>query len=91
MEDRVVKGDLVLKTILRTMRRCFLDHFNEETNYNTTKRHKRVEYIYLCLEKFVKDNFYGMNSASKALEIEDLIFTFGSFFYPKDMRALHKG
>jgi len=58
LDDRVLKGDLILKTILRQMRKHYLNEFNEFTKYNTQKRHRPDSFLIECLQKYVKSAFF---------------------------------
>lgn len=86
LEDRVLKGDLILKTILRKMRKTFLEEFNSMTKYSSTKRHKNHEYLVECLHKFCKERF---ETEEDSFWNDDMILTLGSLFYPKIMKQIY--
>eukprot|EP00350_Pseudokeronopsis_sp_OXSARD2_P003743 CAMPEP_0170551666 /NCGR_PEP_ID=MMETSP0211-20121228/9660_1 /TAXON_ID=311385 /ORGANISM="Pseudokeronopsis sp., Strain OXSARD2" /LENGTH=104 /DNA_ID=CAMNT_0010858989 /DNA_START=459 /DNA_END=773 /DNA_ORIENTATION=- len=58
LDDRILKGDLILKTILRQMRKHYLNEFNEFTKYNTQKRHKPDSFLIECLQDYIKSAFF---------------------------------
>lgn len=45
-----VRGDVVIKTILRVMRKTYLKLFNDLTSYTTRIRHKPLLYLRECIE-----------------------------------------
>lgn len=70
------------------MRKQMVDEFNETTKYNVTKRHKDQSYLIQCLDKYVK-TIFSEQILNKEINSNDLIYTLGSLFYPKDMRRIH--
>jgi hypothetical protein len=50
-----VRGDVVIKTILRVMRKTYLNLFNEMTSYSTRIRHKPLNYLRECVEQFISE------------------------------------
>lgn len=79
-----------MKSILRRLRRFYLNAFNKLTNYNATKQTKLKKnklYFRQCLLEFV-ENFILNEKELLFLEHEsknELVLVVGSMFYPKDL------
>jgi hypothetical protein len=50
-----LRGDVVLKTILRNMRKLYIDLFKKNTPYIRKRRSERVYYLIECRQNFVND------------------------------------
>jgi hypothetical protein len=92
----VYRADVVLKTILRQMRKTYLDEFNESTNFAKSYRFKDKTFYEESLTKFVTTRFLNYKVkvevnkkgfSNKAPLPGDLEFYLGSIFYPKHMKS----
>lgn len=80
------RPDVVLKSILRSIRRFYIGKFNLLTNYIKSKRGKGPEFLVQCLTAYVSD--FSNNARVKAhlnqstpSSIKELKKFFGSIFY----------
>jgi len=93
--DTTQRPDVVLKTILRSIRRYFITIFNNTTNYNKCKRGKGPGYFWEQLYKFTTHLFTKPEDPSfthiEVPENNEMTEIFlGSIFYPNDMTATLK-
>lgn len=56
MGNDQVRGDIILKAILRSMRRYYVDQFNSTTNYINKKRHKPDSFLCDKLKIYITDS-----------------------------------
>ena len=87
------RQDVVLKTILRLIRRFYVQKFNKVTNYIKSKKGKAPSYYREQLHQFVIHLSKSKNGSVKAALNDEnsplaheLVTLFGAFFYPKDMK-----
>jgi hypothetical protein len=85
-----LRGDVVLKAILRHMRKGYLEEFNKSTNYIKNKRYAEPKYLIECLEIYIQERFPESFSNDGAIPSSDSIsFFLGSIFYPKIMKGFY--
>lgn len=51
--DRTLKGDLILKTILRQMRKSYLKDFNGKMKFQIMKRNKPEDFLIVALKEYI--------------------------------------
>eukprot|EP00347_Sterkiella_histriomuscorum_P001878 403370326 len=89
------RGDVIFKTILRKMRKFYLEQFNQTSKYVKRKRSKNPKFLVECLENYVLTHIMVNNSnnlkqhSSKSEDIKGLILFLGSMFYPKVMSEIY--
>lgn len=87
------RADVVLKTILRVMRKTYLEEFNTTTGYMIYKRRQPNEYLLSCLKKYSLKRFLLEPSVTEAPNralptMDEMVFALGSLFYPKILKTI---
>ncbi|CDW80604.1 UNKNOWN [Stylonychia lemnae] len=88
------RTDVLLKTIIREIRKVYLQQFQKETRYLRVQRYRHQKYYIVAIKSFIEQKL-DINKVSLEGESynnqdfrEELIFFLGSMFYPKKMLAL---
>jgi hypothetical protein len=79
------RKDVVYKTILRKIRKEYLNEFNTRTKYILTKRSRKPTYLLEKLEEYADFLLDGKNSDLT----DELVFFMGCIFYPKHMKNIY--
>ena len=79
------------------MRKFFSKDFNETTLYSLKKRRRKEQFYFSCISSYIESKFPSLssyinldpntNKIIPAVNLDDLVFFFGSFIYPKDIEA----
>eukprot|EP00347_Sterkiella_histriomuscorum_P024100 403332311 len=90
------RKDVVYKTILRRLRKDFLNEFNEKTKYILTKRSRKPDYLTEKLGEYADYLISETQNGSQDKGIinpqelrNELVFFMGSIFYSKHMKNLY--
>lgn len=85
---------MVYKTILRRLRKDYLNEFNERTKYIQTKRTRKLTYLTDKLGEYADYLLSQHKNESDSIpdpeELKtELVFFMGSVFYNKHMKTLY--
>lgn len=85
--------DVVYKKLLRDFRRSYIQDFNNHSKYMKNKRYREDDYFLDCIKEYVLTHLpqsqgfeWGQYAITSSLDLDQLVLTFGSFLYPKEMR-----
>lgn len=79
------------------MRKYYSKDFNTSTLYSQKKRRRKEQFYFACISSYIQQKFPSLsfeiktdpntNKIIPAVNLDDLVFFFGSFIYPKDIEA----
>jgi len=85
------RRDVIFKTIIRDMRKFYINDFNECTGYVKRKRYKRKDFYLTCVDEYIECQHIKAASTNGSRHIKDFNIYLGALIYPKELEAiLHK-
>eukprot|EP00347_Sterkiella_histriomuscorum_P013303 403365231 len=87
------RADNVFKSILRLMRKTYLEQFNKSSGFLKKKRNQQPEFFIQVLGEYIDTTIIEnsiMDPESKTQLRESLSFFLGSLFYPKIIEQIYK-
>lgn len=84
--DLSQRRDVLFKTIIRDMRKFYIDHFNESTRYIRKKRYKTASYYIQEIRKYITET---MGIAEEHFEGLDIFLA--AMVYPKHLKQSSDG
>jgi hypothetical protein len=64
------RGDVIVKTILRTMRKQYIGEFTQCTCYPARSRHRGNDFLLLCVDLYLQSEFF-QNDDPENVEINN--------------------
>lgn len=78
------RRDVVFKTIVRDMRKYFIEDFNKMTSYVKKKRYNKKDYYLTCIDNYIKNEHFHQVSTKNGRNIKDFNIYLGALIYPKE-------
>lgn len=82
------RRDVIFKTIIRDMRKYYINDFNERTSYVKRKRYKRKDFYLTCVNEYIECEHIKAASTKANKPIKDFNIYLASLIYPKEVESI---
>lgn len=82
------RRDVVFKTIIRDMRKFYIEDFNKCTSYVKRKRYKRKDFYLTCVDEYINVEHIHEASLKNGRPIKDFNIYCGALIYPKELEKI---
>lgn len=87
-EELSQRRDVVFKTIIRDMRKYYIEDFNKVTGYVKRKRYKRKDFYFTCVNEYIEAPHIKAASLKNGRPIKDFNIYCGALIYPKELEKI---
>ena len=82
------RRDVIFKTIIRDMRKFFIEDFNTCTGYVKRKRYKRKDFYLTWVDEYILEEHIRPASLKNGRPIKDFNIYCGALIYPKELESI---
>ena len=82
------RRDVIFKTIIRDMRKYYIQDFNETTGFVKRKRYKRKDFYLTCIDEYIEADHIKQLSMKNTRCIKDFNIYLGALIYPKEFQNI---
>lgn len=82
------RRDVVFKTIIRDMRKFYINDFNECTGYVKRKRYKRKDFYLTWIDEYIEWDHIKAASMKGSRLIKDFNIYLAALIYPKEVESI---